>query len=117
MPHSWKPLLLAPHRSAIQGHRHGEQDLVAFGLLDGAELLHKVVMGAMGVVVEQEEWAGFSLQRGVQEAGDPGAAVDHQIRFQCTVLPGGVYVVARRGGRGDRWWDGPSSPVRRDRSS
>jgi hypothetical protein len=95
IPHQQKPLQLPPDHLPIQLRLHPEKHLAAFALLDRAELLHQVLGGAVGVVVEQDGGAGFGGQLGVQEAGHPEAAIDqHQIGFHRAVPPGGVHVVA-----------------------
>lgn len=52
-------------------------------------------MGSVGVVVEEDWGAGSGGQQGVEEAGQPEAAIDqHQVGFHRAVPPGGVHVVA-----------------------
>ena len=58
IPHHQKPLQLPSDHLPIQLRRHPEQRLTAFALRDRAELLHQVVMGAVGVIVEQDWGAG-----------------------------------------------------------
>ena len=48
--------------------RHTEQRLAAFALFDGAELLHKVVVGVASVVVHEEWAAGILANSGGRSA-------------------------------------------------